>query len=92
MTHRSEHEHDHDHGSHHRHGHGHGHGRPHGPRSGRGLWGSGPGWPGEGPGREAWLHRLEEHQRDLEQRAADVAGLIRRLKEERPETTGTTTV
>ncbi len=30
--------------------------------------------------REEWLARLEEHQRDLEQRTADVADLIRRLK------------
>jgi hypothetical protein len=30
--------------------------------------------------REEWLSRLEEHQRDLEQRTADVADLIRRLK------------
>ena len=30
--------------------------------------------------REEWLERLEEHQRDLEQRTADVADLIRRLR------------
>jgi hypothetical protein len=30
--------------------------------------------------REEWLARLEEHQRDLEQRTADVADLIRRLR------------
>ncbi len=30
--------------------------------------------------REEWLERLEEHQRDLEQRTADVADLIKRLK------------
>jgi hypothetical protein len=30
--------------------------------------------------REQWLARLEEHQRDLEQRTADVADLIRRLR------------
>lgn len=30
--------------------------------------------------REEWLGRLEEYQRDLEQRTADVADLIRRLK------------
>ena len=34
------------------------------------------------PNREEWLRRLEEHQRDLEQEVADVAELIRRLKEE----------
>lgn len=32
--------------------------------------------------REQWLERLEEHQRDLEQRTADVADLIRRLRDE----------
>ena len=32
--------------------------------------------------REVWLARLEEYQRDLEQRTADVADLIRRLKSE----------
>lgn len=30
--------------------------------------------------REEWLARLEEYQRDLEQRTADVADLIRRLR------------
>jgi hypothetical protein len=35
-------------------------------------------------GREEWLHRLEEYQRDLEQEIADVADLIRRLKDESP--------
>jgi hypothetical protein len=47
--------------------------------------------PGHGrrrvPDREEWLGRLEEYQRDLEQEVADVADLIRRLKEEKPETT-----
>ncbi len=38
------------------------------------------------PNREEWLRRLEEHQRDLEQEVADVADLIRRLKEEETET------
>jgi hypothetical protein len=38
------------------------------------------------PNREEWLRRLEEHQRDLEQEVADVADLIRRLKEEQTET------
>ena len=32
--------------------------------------------------RETWLRSLEEHQRDLEQRIADVADLIRRLRDE----------
>jgi hypothetical protein len=32
--------------------------------------------------REQMLARLEEHQRDLEQRTADVADLIRRLRDE----------
>jgi hypothetical protein len=35
--------------------------------------------------REEWLARLEEHQRDLEQRTADVADLIRRLRTDPPE-------
>lgn len=35
--------------------------------------------------REDWVRRLEEYQRDLEQELADVADLIRRLKEEKPE-------
>lgn len=46
------------------------------------------GGPHCGPGRrerfsvnrEEWLERLEQHQRDLEQRTADVADLIRRLR------------
>jgi hypothetical protein len=39
--------------------------------------------------RETMLPRLEEYQRDLEQELADVADLIRRLKEERPKETAT---
>jgi hypothetical protein len=39
------------------------------------------------PNREEWLRALEEHQRDLEQETADVADLIRRLKDEPAETT-----
>ncbi|MGH3037191.1 MAG: hypothetical protein ACRDMU_08410 [Gaiellaceae bacterium] len=38
------------------------------------------------PNREEWLRALEEHQRDLEQEIADVADLIRRLKEQPSET------
>jgi hypothetical protein len=38
------------------------------------------------PNREEWLRRLEEYQKDLEQEVADVADLIRHLKEEKPET------
>jgi hypothetical protein len=34
--------------------------------------------------RDEWLARLEEYQRDLEQELADVADIIRRLKEEAP--------
>jgi ADP-dependent phosphofructokinase/glucokinase len=34
--------------------------------------------------REEWLRRLEEYQRDLEEEIADVADLIRRLKEDKP--------
>ncbi len=36
------------------------------------------------PNSKQLLKRLEEHQRDLEQEVADVADLIRRLKEEKP--------
>jgi len=38
------------------------------------------------PNREEWLRRLGEYQKDLEQEVADVADLIRRLREEQPET------
>jgi hypothetical protein len=38
------------------------------------------------PNREEWLRALEEHQRDLEQEIADVADLIRRLKDQPAET------
>jgi hypothetical protein len=51
--------------------HGRGHCRPHGRRF---------------PDAETLLRRLEEYQRDLEQETADVADLIRRLKEEKPQT------
>jgi hypothetical protein len=49
----------------------------------RGFGGCGPGFRGRPyPSREEWLRSLEEYQRDLEQEVADVADLIRRLKEE----------
>jgi len=38
--------------------------------------------PLRGADRQTWLRSLEEHQRNLEQRIADVADLIRRLKDE----------
>ena len=38
------------------------------------------------PDREEWLRHLEEYQKDLEQEVADVADLIRRLREEKKET------
>jgi hypothetical protein len=41
---------------------------------------------GRVPNADQLLDQLEEHQRDLEQEVADVADLIRRLKEQRPET------
>lgn len=50
--------------------------RHHGPRGRR----CGPGRMSVN--REEWLAWLEEHQRDLEQRTADVADLIRRLRQE----------
>jgi hypothetical protein len=53
----------------------------------------GPGRGGRRFDREATLERLERYQRDLEQETADVADLIRRLKEPPPaETTTPTTV
>ncbi len=60
----------------------------HGHRRHRGRGGCGRGLdPRRGMGRDEWLARLEEHQRDLEQRIADVADLIRRLKTEPAEPT-----
>jgi ADP-dependent phosphofructokinase/glucokinase len=52
---------------------------------------------GHGPGfrrfgrfnREQMLPRLEEYQKDLEQELADVAELIRRLREGEPQQTAT---
>jgi hypothetical protein len=41
---------------------------------------------GRVPNADKLLERLEEHQRDLEQEVADVADLLRRLNEQRPET------
>jgi hypothetical protein len=38
------------------------------------------------PNRDELLRALEEHQRDLEEETADVADLIRRLKDEPAET------
>lgn len=55
----------------------HGHGR-HGGRRGFDPWFG----EGEDPfNREALLAKLERYQRDLEERTADVADMIRRLKE-----------
>ena len=34
--------------------------------------------------RDEWLAKLEDYQRDLEQELADVADMIRRLKEDAP--------
>jgi hypothetical protein len=49
--------------------------------------GCGPGFGSRRmPDREEWLGHLEEYQKDLEQEVADVADLIRRLKEEKKET------
>ena len=58
----------------HRH-HRRGHCRPHGRRF---------------PDAETLLRPLEEYQRDLEQEVADVADLIRRLREEKPQPETTT--
>ncbi|MGH2739401.1 MAG: hypothetical protein ACRDH6_02800 [Actinomycetota bacterium] len=64
-------------------GHWHGHQRGHGSGRGYGYYGCGPG--GRRFDREAWLRYLEEYQKDLEQEVADVAELIRRLKEKLPD-------
>jgi hypothetical protein len=37
--------------------------------------------------REQWLSRLEAYQRDLEEELADVADMVRRLKEDAPKQT-----
>ena len=39
--------------------------------------------------REQWLERLEQYQRNLEQELADVADLLKRLKEGEPQPTTT---
>ena len=44
------------------------------------------------PSSQELLSMLEEHQRDLEQEAADVAELIRRLREAEPKETPAGTV
>ena len=54
--------------------------------------GCGPRGLGRFPNREEWLRALEEYQRDLEQETADVADLIRRLREEQPAQPATTEV
>ena len=47
-------------------------------------YGPGRGMLGRGRlSREDWLQRLEDYQRDLEQEIADVADLIRRLKDDK---------
>ena len=52
-------------------------------------WAGCPPFPhGRGYGREARIRALEEYQRDLEQRAADVADLVARLKGTRASATG----
>ncbi|HYY63061.1 MAG TPA: hypothetical protein VE688_00500 [Gaiellaceae bacterium] len=56
----------------------------HGRRHHRGHGGCRPGR--RFPDAETLLRRLEEYQRDLEQETADVADLIRRLKEGKTET------
>jgi hypothetical protein len=52
----------------------------------RSRGGCGPGFHRRVPDREEWLRRLEEYQKDLEQEVADVADLIRRLKDEERQT------
>ena len=59
-----------------------------------GRGGCGPGWGGFGRSlkREDLLRWLEEYQRDLEERTADVADLIRRLREDDEQPTETASV
>jgi hypothetical protein len=52
--------------------------------------GCGPGGFRRRGNREEWVKRLEEYQRDLEQEIADVADLIRRLKDDQPATEAVT--
>ena len=52
-----------------------GHSRGHGRRGHRSL-------RARYPNRDELLGKLEEHQKDLEQEVADVADLIRRLRDE----------
>jgi ADP-dependent phosphofructokinase/glucokinase len=59
------------------------HGRRHHRARGRGRCGR------RFPNAEELLRRLEEYQRDLEQEVADVADLIRRLKQGEPAQAGT---
>ena len=40
-------------------------------------------WGGRVPNRDELLQGLEERQKDLEQEVADIADLIRRLRDER---------
>ena len=61
-------------------------------RHGRGHGGCGPGSRRRFPSREERLQALEEYQKDLEQETADVADLIRRLKEESPAEPATASV
>ena len=55
-----------------------------------GRRGSGRCGGGRYPSRDEWLRGLEEYQKDLEQEVADIADLIRRLREEpsEPEAAG----
>jgi hypothetical protein len=72
----------------HEHEHAEGRGHHHGRRRRRhGQHGFDPSFlEGRGfPSREALLAKLERYQRDLEERTADVADMIRRLKTEEPD-------
>jgi hypothetical protein len=48
---------------------------------GAGFFWTGPGWPCD-PEPDRWIRLLEEYQHDLEQAAANVADLIRRVRED----------
>jgi hypothetical protein len=84
--------HGHDHPEEHGHNEGHRHGRRHGRHGHHGRHGFGPSFrDGKGfPNREELLAKLERYQRDLEERTADVADMIRRLKTEETDSDSST--
>lgn len=55
----------------------------------RGRCGKGKAFARRVPNREDMLSRLEERQRDIEEELADIADLVRRLKDEPTPASGT---